>query len=73
MTIETRDIQEIREQTGLGIMDIKNALEEANGSKEKALEILKEKAGNKMAKRADRATSQGIIMLIFMVMLGLEF
>ena len=61
MAITTKDIQEIREQTGLGVMDIKKALEEAGGNKKKALEILAAQAGAKMEKRADRITSQGKI------------
>lgn len=59
--ITTKDIQEIRNETGLGVMDIRNALEEAEGDREKAMEILKAKAGDKMEKRAGRATSQGKI------------
>lgn len=59
--ISAKDVQKIREETGLGVMDIRNALEKANGDKEKALEILKEKAGDKMEKRVGRATSQGKI------------
>ncbi len=61
MPISAKDVQAIREETGLGVMDIRNALEEAGGDKAKALEILKSKAGEKMAKRADRATGQGKI------------
>uniref|UniRef100_A0A7C4R233 Elongation factor Ts n=1 Tax=candidate division CPR3 bacterium TaxID=2268181 RepID=A0A7C4R233_UNCC3 len=61
ITISAKDVQEIRNETGLGVMDIKNALEQAGGNKEKALEILKEKAGEKMEKRAGRATGQGKI------------
>ncbi|HRY60235.1 MAG TPA: translation elongation factor Ts [Patescibacteria group bacterium] len=57
--ITAKDVQEIRDETSLGVMDIRNALEEADGNKEKALEILKSKAGDKMLKRAGRATSQG--------------
>ena len=61
MKISTSDIQEIRQQTGLGVMDIRNALEEAGGKKDKALDILKKKAGDKMAKRAEREAKQGIV------------
>lgn len=61
MTISTKDVAEIRNETGLGVMDIRNALEEAKGNREKALEILKEKAGAKMEKRSGRATGQGKI------------
>jgi elongation factor Ts len=61
MEISAKDVQEIRNDTGLGVMDIRNALEEAGGDRDKALEILKEKAGAKMEKRSGRATSQGRI------------
>lgn len=61
MNISASDVQKIREETGLGVMDIRNALEESGGDKEKALKILSEKAGAKMEKRAGRATGQGKI------------
>lgn len=61
MEIKAADVQEIRGETGLGVMDIRRALEEADGDKSKALEILKSKAGEKMEKRAGRATNQGKI------------
>jgi elongation factor Ts len=61
MNISAKDVQKIREETGLGVMDIRKALEEADGDKEKALKILADKAGEKMEKRAGRATSQGKI------------
>lgn len=59
MAITAKEIQEIRNETGLGIMDIKNAMEEAGGDRAKAMEILKARAGDKMEKRAGRATGQG--------------
>jgi elongation factor Ts len=61
MNISAKDVQKIREETGLGVMDIRKALEEAGGDKEKALKLLSEKAGEKMEKRAGRETSQGKI------------
>ena len=61
MVISTKDIQNLREETGLGVMDIKEALEKAKGDKKKALEFLAKKAGEKMEKRAGRATTQGKI------------
>jgi len=61
MAISTKDIQEIRQETGLGVMDIKEALEKAKGDKKKALEALYKKAGDKMAKRAGRETKQGLV------------
>ena len=61
MVISTKDIQNLREETGLGVVDIKEALEKAKGDKKKALEILSKKAGEKMEKKAGRVTSQGKI------------
>ena len=61
MTANTAAVQKLRNETGLGVMDIKTALDEAGGDEAQALEILKKKAGDKMTKRADRATGQGKI------------
>lgn len=61
MSITAKDILEMRNETGLGVMDIKNALEKAKGDKKKALEILSKESGAKMEKRSGRATSQGKI------------
>jgi len=58
-TLDT--IQKLREQTGLGVMDLKKALEEANGNEEQALEILKKKGATVAQKRAERATAQGLV------------
>lgn len=52
-------VKKIRTETGLGIMEIKAALEEANGDEKKAKEILKAKGFEKAEKRAERETHQG--------------
>ena len=54
-------IKELRELTGAGILDIKAALDEAGGDKEKAVEILRKKGALKMGKKADRAAKEGIV------------
>ena len=54
-------IKELREQTGAGIMDVKEALEESGGDKEKAIEVLRKKGLAKQAKKADRVANEGII------------
>jgi len=54
-------VKELREKTGLGVMDCKKALEEANGNFAKALELLKERAKEILAKKSGRETNQGII------------
>ncbi len=54
-------LKQLRDETGFGIMDIKRALEEANDDVAKAREILKEKSAMVVAKKAERATKQGLI------------
>ncbi|MEW5694040.1 MAG: translation elongation factor Ts [Candidatus Hydrogenedentota bacterium] len=54
-------VKKLREKTGAGMMDCKNALGEANGDIEKATEILRKKGLMDVAKRAGRITKQGII------------
>jgi len=54
-------IKKLRAQTGLGIHDIKKALEETNGDETKALELLKSWGLSTVAKKSDRATGQGLI------------
>lgn len=61
MEISTTQIKELRAQCGAGIMECRNSLHEAKGDMGKALEILKEKGQLKAAKKADRATGQGLI------------
>ncbi len=55
------DIKALREQLGTGMVDTKNALEEADGNVEKAIEILRLKGAKGNAKRADRSTSEGLV------------
>jgi len=55
-------IKKLREKTGAGIADCKKALEEAVGDFDRASEILRERGIAKAAKRADRQTSEGVIM-----------
>ena len=54
-------IRQLRELSGAGMMDCKHALEEAGGDVEKAYTILREKEIAKAAKRAGRATGQGVV------------
>ena len=61
MKISTDRIKELREQSGAGVMDCKNALLEAAGDMEKALQCLREKGFAIAAKKAMRAARQGII------------
>jgi elongation factor Ts len=61
MNISASDVKELREQTGVGLMDCKNALLEADGIIDKALEILRQKGLAMAAKKAGRDASEGII------------
>ena len=54
-------LQELREITGLGMMDCKKALEQTDGDIEKAIELLRKKGAAVAAKRSERETAQGII------------
>ena len=54
-------VKKLREMSGAGMLDCKNALEEADGDLEKAFTILREKGIAKAVKRAGRATGQGMV------------
>ncbi|PTW90522.1 translation elongation factor Ts (EF-Ts) [Microbacteriaceae bacterium MWH-Ta3] len=55
------DVKVLRERLGTGMVDTKNALVEADGDMEKAVEILRLKGAKGNAKRADRSTSEGLV------------
>jgi elongation factor Ts len=61
VAISAKMVGELREQTGAGLMDCKNALSESGGDIEKAAEILKKKGVASAAKKADRTATEGII------------
>jgi len=61
MKIAIEDIKKLREQTGAGIGDCQVALEEAGGNFKKALEILKSKGAEIVAKKSARTTGQGLV------------
>ncbi|MFP6570590.1 MAG: elongation factor Ts [Dehalococcoidia bacterium] len=61
MAITAAMVKSLREITGAGIMDSKRALEEADGDEKAAVELLREKGLASAAKRAGRATSEGVI------------
>lgn len=63
MTITTEQIKALREQTGVGILDCRKALEDANGDYDLALENLRAKGLATAAKRADREASEGVVEL----------
>ncbi len=55
------DIKALREKTGAGMLDVKKALDEADGNAEKALEIIRVKGLKGLAKREGRAASEGLV------------
>ena len=61
MDISAKDVMELRQRTGAGMMDCKKALAEADCNVEKAVTILREKGIALAQKRAGRATNQGYI------------
>jgi elongation factor Ts len=55
------DIKALRERTGAGMMDVKKALDEANGDAEKAIEIIRIKGLKGATKREGRSTAEGLV------------
>lgn len=60
-TISAQMVNDLRAQTGAGLMDCKRALVETNGNVEEAITILRKKGAASAAKRADRVAKEGII------------
>jgi elongation factor Ts len=56
-----KDIQKLRQDAGVGMMDAKAALTDSGGDLDKAFELLRERGQAKMAKRADREANEGTI------------
>ncbi|HYH78849.1 MAG TPA: translation elongation factor Ts [Longimicrobium sp.] len=59
--ISAKDVKELRDRTGAGMMECKSALTEAAGDMERAIDILRAKGAAKAAKRAERETKEGSI------------
>lgn len=62
MAITASDVNKLRQQTGAGMMDCKNALVEANGDFETAIDILRKKGQKIAAKRGDNEASEGYVL-----------
>lgn len=62
MKITADLIREVREASGAGVMRVKKVLEELNGDKEKAIELLRKEGFAKLEKRADRETGAGVVV-----------
>jgi len=63
MAITAAQVKELRELTGLGMMECKQALTEADGDKDAAIDILRKKAGAKVDKKASRIAADGAIAI----------
>ena len=61
ITISAQDVKTLRERTGAGMMDCKNALQEAGGDIDKAIELLRVKGQASAAKRGGRVASEGVV------------
>ena len=61
MAFTAQDVKELREITGCGMMDCKKALTEADGDKEKAIDLLREKGLATAAKKSGRIAAEGIV------------
>ncbi len=61
MAFTAKDVKELREITGCGMMDCKKALTEADGDQEKAIELLREKGLATAAKKSGRIAAEGIV------------
>jgi len=62
MEISTADVVKLRKATGAGMMDCKNALTDAEGDFDRAVEIIREKGKLVASKRADRESSEGVVL-----------
>ena len=60
-TITTEQVKNLRDQTGISVMQCKKALEEAGGDMDKALVILRKKSGELAAKKGDRTFGSGTV------------
>lgn len=61
MEISSKQVKELRDRTGAGMMECKRALEEAKGDMEAAIDLLRSRGAAKAAKRAGRETKEGAI------------
>ena len=60
-TISAGRVKELREKTGVGMMECKKALTESNGDFEKAIDCLRQKGLATAAKKASRSASEGLV------------
>jgi elongation factor Ts len=63
MSISAKDVKRLREATGVGMMDCKKALEEADGDFDEAVSILRKKGENVARKRSDKEADEGLVSI----------
>ena len=61
--ISVNSVKELRQRTGLGMMDCKKALDETNGDLDKAEDLLRLKSGNKASKLSNRVAAEGCVLI----------
>jgi hypothetical protein len=61
MSVSAKDVKELRDRTGAGMLDCKKALEETNGDMEAAIDLLRSKGAAKAAKRAEKSANEGTV------------
>jgi len=61
LTIDANTVKQLRDKTGAGMMDCKNALKESNGDLEKAIDYLRKSGAAKAEKKGSRATKEGLV------------
>jgi elongation factor Ts len=61
MSVSAKDVKELRDRTGAGMLDCKKALEETGGDMEAAIDLLRTKGAAKAAKRAERTANEGTV------------
>jgi elongation factor Ts len=64
MAISAKDVQQLRQQTGVGMLDAKKALEETDGDMDAAVTVLRERGLASAAKREEREASQGAVAAV---------
>ena len=62
MSFTAKDVKDLREKTGVGMMDCKKALEAADGDMEKAIDFLREKGLAAATKKASRIAAEGVVL-----------
>ena len=64
--ISVSSVKELRQRTGLGMMDCKKALDETSGDLDKAEDLLRLKSGNKASKLSNRVAAEGCVSINIM-------